>query len=98
MTGKDIYDSGRVMLTLDNGVKTVEMNKEGQEVLADIFTNSERPDKMSITLEPASRTVKVTYEGMDEEWFKELVEAISLGLIAPAPANTPIISHKQPGN
>lgn len=50
---------------------------EAQEVLAGIFENSERPDKISIIADPVSRTVHITYEDMDEEWFKEIVEALT---------------------
>lgn len=43
-----------------------------QAVLADIFANSERPDKMTLELDPVSRTVRIVYEDLDDEWFKEL--------------------------
>lgn len=48
------------------------ITKEQQETLADIFANSERPDKMTIERDPISRTVTITYEDMDEQWFEEL--------------------------
>ncbi len=46
-----------------------------QELLADIFENSTRPEKMSIHLNEDSRTVTIIYENLDREWFKELVIA-----------------------
>lgn len=45
------------------------------EVLADIFANTERADKIGIVLDPVSRTVTVSYEDLDDEWFRELVSA-----------------------
>lgn len=48
---------------------------EQQAILADIFANSERPDKITVRLDPVSRTVTVVYEDLDEEWFKELTDA-----------------------
>jgi hypothetical protein len=53
-------------------------NEEAQEVLADIFCNSERPDKMTVEfkINGSSNSFSVVYEDTDEEWFKELVAAI----------------------
>ena len=46
-----------------------------QQVLADIFGNTERLDKITVRMDPVSRTVTVVYEDMDEEWFNELTDA-----------------------
>jgi len=50
-----------------------EVNSSIQNCLADIFENSERPDKMSISLDKVSRSITVTYEDLDDEWFGELL-------------------------
>ena len=46
--------------------------KEMQEVLADIFENSERPDKIRITVNTETKNLTVVYENLDEEWFREI--------------------------
>lgn len=51
------------------------INKETQEILADIFENSERPDKIYLTVDATSKTITVVYENLDEEWFKEISES-----------------------
>ena len=48
------------------------INEDTQEILADIFENIERPDKIRISLEKDARTMTVVYEHLDCEWFKEL--------------------------
>lgn len=50
------------------------ISQETLDVLGDIFT--ERPDKITVTLDPVSRDITVVYEDLDEEWFKELQEAV----------------------
>lgn len=50
------------------------ISKQQLDVLADIFSNTERPDKISVRVDPASRKVVIEYDGLDEEWFKELIQ------------------------
>jgi len=55
------------------------MNHTPQEeilvILAEIFSESERPDKISVKLDSVSKSMTVTYVGLDEDWFDELSEA-----------------------
>ncbi len=44
-------------------------------MLADIFSNTERPDKITVTLDYSSHSIKVEYDDLDEEWSKELRDA-----------------------
>jgi hypothetical protein len=44
-------------------------------LLADIFGNTERPDKISLRLDPGSRSITVVYEDLDDEWFREMTQA-----------------------
>lgn len=48
------------------------------ELLKDIFSNTERPDKITICLDAVSRSIAVKYEDLDDEWFKEL-QALAAG-------------------
>ena len=50
------------------------ISKEQHEILADIFNNSERPDKMTLRLDPISRTMFIEYSDLDFDWFRELSE------------------------
>lgn len=50
---------------------------EAQAILADVFQNSDRPDKITISLDRVSHSVTVTYADMDEEWFAELDAAVA---------------------
>ena len=51
-----------------------QVNEDVQEILADIFTNSERPDKMKISVDKSTRSITVIYEDLDDEWLKELID------------------------
>lgn len=51
------------------------MTDEQFEVLQDIIENTERPDKITVSLDKATRTMTIVYESLDEEWFKEMVAA-----------------------
>lgn len=42
------------------------------ELLKDIITNTERTDKLSVRLDPVSRTMTIEYDDLDDEWFKEM--------------------------
>lgn len=44
-----------------------------QETLADIFANSERPDKISFRIDRTENRLVVEYEDIDEEWINELL-------------------------
>lgn len=43
--------------------------------LDDILTTTEAPEKITIALDPTTRSVVVRYEDLDDEWFLELVGA-----------------------
>lgn len=49
------------------------ITKDQQEILAEIFSESERPDKMSITLN-TDRSVVIVYDDLDDEWFNDLLK------------------------
>ena len=51
------------------------MTEEERGILVDIFSNTELPDKVEITLDPISRDVTIVYKDCDDEWFRELIEA-----------------------
>jgi hypothetical protein len=46
-------------------------------ILADVFSNTERPDKISVTLAKTTRDLIVEYRDLDDEWFKELSAALT---------------------
>lgn len=48
------------------------ITNDQHELLKDIITNTERADKLSVRLDPVSRTMTVEYDDMDDEWFKEM--------------------------
>ena len=47
---------------------------EQHEMLKDIINNTERQDKLTVRLNQTSRTMTIEYEGVDEEWFMEMLE------------------------
>lgn len=51
------------------------ISDEQLELLADIFGNTEAREKISVVLDPTSRSITVHYEDLDDEWFRELAEA-----------------------
>jgi hypothetical protein len=46
------------------------------EVLGDIFSNTERTDKITVVLDEFTKEVRISYDDLDCEWFKELTEAV----------------------
>ena len=46
------------------------------EILADIFENTERPDKIAVAIDRISRDITIVYQDLDDSWFKELAEAL----------------------
>ena len=54
----------------------MKIDKNVQMILADIFENSERPDKINISLNSVEKTITITYEHLDKEWYRELSEAL----------------------
>jgi len=56
----------------NDGMKPV--TEEVQEILADIFSTSEMPDKMGISVDKLTRAITVVCEDLDDEWFKELID------------------------
>ena len=49
---------------------------EQLEVLADIFGNTERPDKITVELNQSTRSLTVHYDDLDEEWFRDMAVAM----------------------
>lgn len=47
------------------------------ELLKDIINNTERPDKMTVRLDPESTTMVIEYDDIDHEWFMEMLELMS---------------------
>lgn len=52
-------------------------DEEVLSVLADIFSNTERPDKITVSIDEVTRDIVVKYEHLDSEWFRELREALA---------------------
>lgn len=48
------------------------ISESQREVLLDIFENTERLDKISISTNKDTKTVTVVYEDIDEQWFFEV--------------------------
>lgn len=42
------------------------------EVLAEIFSETDRADKISLHCDPATRTVTIRYEDLEDGWFNDL--------------------------
>lgn len=42
------------------------------EVLAEIFSETDRTDKISLHYDPVTRTVIIRYEDLDDGWFNDL--------------------------
>jgi hypothetical protein len=53
---------------------------EQLEILADIFSNTDEVSKITLKLDPVSRSIVVSYEDLDDEWFRELTESTDHGL------------------
>jgi hypothetical protein len=41
-----------------------------------IFCNTERPDKITVTADPVSRSITVVYEDMDQQDYEEITESL----------------------
>lgn len=52
------------------------ITEDQHELLKDIIDNTERPDKLTVRLDPASRTMVVEYEDMEDEWFREMLKVL----------------------
>ncbi len=50
----------------------MKLTEDMRQVLVDILNNTERLDKISITADAVTRTIVVTWEDLDEEWFDEM--------------------------
>ena len=80
MSNENLNNEARIGLSLlnvglDGGKDDMKhVNEDVQEILADIFANSERPDKMKISMNKSTRSITVTYEDLDDEWFNELLD------------------------
>lgn len=59
------------------------ITNDQHELLKDIITNTERADKLSVRLDPVSRTMTIEYDDLDDEWFK------AMQALMPAPTNSP---------
>ena len=50
------------------------MTDEQHVLLQDIINNTERIDKMTVFLDPRTRSMTVEYYDLDDEWFKEMAD------------------------
>lgn len=51
------------------------INKAQLEMLAEIFADTERTDKITLRIDHIGCNITVEYEDLDHEWFLELVAA-----------------------
>lgn len=52
------------------------ISHETLDILADIFLNTERPDKITVTTDPVSKSVTIVYEDMDDDFYSEVVKSL----------------------
>lgn len=52
--------------------KCMSVTNDQLEVLAEIFSETDRADKISLHCDPATRTVTIRYEDLDDGWFNDL--------------------------
>lgn len=53
-----------------------------RDLLAEVFSevDSHHNDKITVTLEPVSRTMTVEFHDLDDEWFREMAELAAKGV------------------
>lgn len=52
--------------------KCMSVTNDQLEVLAEIFSETDRADKISLHCDPVTRTVTIRYEDLDDGWFNDL--------------------------
>ena len=52
------------------------ISQETLDALCDLLCNTERPDKITVTTDPVSRSVTIVYEDMDEDYYSEIAESL----------------------
>jgi hypothetical protein len=50
------------------------VSQDTLDLIAEIFANTERPDKVTLVLDSNSMSLVVTYEDLDAEYFNELTQ------------------------
>ena len=50
------------------------ISNQQHEHLKDIFNNTEGLGKITVRLDPFTRTLTVEYYDLDDEWFREMAE------------------------
>jgi hypothetical protein len=50
------------------------VSQELLEVIGDVFSCTCRPDKITASFDPISRSLIVVYEDLDDEYYKELIQ------------------------
>jgi hypothetical protein len=50
----------------------MKITEDMRQLLVDILNNTERLDKISIAVDPSTRTITIRYDDLDEEWFDEM--------------------------
>lgn len=52
--------------------KCMSVTNDQLEMLAEIFSETDRADKISLHCDPVTKTVTVRYEDLDDGWFNDL--------------------------
>jgi len=54
----------------------VAISQETLDALNEVLCNTERPDKITVTADPVSRSITVVYEDMDQQDYEEITETL----------------------
>jgi hypothetical protein len=57
-------------------VIAVAISQETLDAICEILCNTERPDKITVTVELVSRTIAVVYEDVDQQDYEEITETL----------------------
>lgn len=52
------------------------ISQETLDALCEALCNTERPDKITVTTDPVSRSVTIVYEDMDDDFYSEIAESL----------------------
>jgi len=52
------------------------ISRETLDAICEILCNTERPDKITVTVDPVSRTIAVVYEDVDQQDYEEITETL----------------------
>jgi hypothetical protein len=52
------------------------ISQETLDALNEVLCNTERPDKITVTVDPISRSITVVYEDMDQQDYEEITETL----------------------